>query len=165
MWFLSLIEMLRENPQEKAAIPTVTWLAFLLEKWTKAVISIWTNSGSIGLGWVPEVLKKERGVTEWRVLAVFFHPSVEHWNESLLHDMVVSNPNNSHLCLSNVKRELARSLVSQEEPVLPARIADICGVGGIGEGFIWNRFFSLSCIFKNKGAGQNYFYFAVKGRG
>lgn len=78
MWFLSLIEMLRENPQEKAAIPTVTWLAFLLEKWTKAVISIWTNSGSIGLGWVPEVLKKERGVTEWRVLAVFFHPSVEH---------------------------------------------------------------------------------------
>lgn len=70
--------MLRESPREKPGIPTVTWLAFLLKKRTKAGISIWTNSGSIGLRDVPEVLKEERRVAEWRVLAVSLHPFVEH---------------------------------------------------------------------------------------
>lgn len=39
------------------------------------------------------------------------------------------------------KGVLARSLVSQEVPAIPARIADISGVAGVGEGFIWNSFF------------------------
>lgn len=69
--------MLRENPQEKAGVPAVTWLAFL-KKWIEAVISIWTNSGSIGLSCVLEVFKKERGVAKWRVLAVSLHPFLEY---------------------------------------------------------------------------------------
>lgn len=69
---------LRENPREKAGVLTVTWLDFLLSSWTKTITSFWTNSGSIGLRLVSEVLKTERGVAEWWVLAVSLHPFVEH---------------------------------------------------------------------------------------
>lgn len=84
--------ILIENPWEKAGVPAVTWLAFLLKKWIKAVISVWTNPASFGLRHVPEILKKERGVAEWRVLALSLHPFVEHWSKPLLHDMVCFKP-------------------------------------------------------------------------
>lgn len=60
---------------------------------------------------------------------------------------------------------LASSWVSQEGPAIPARIADIYGVGGVGEGFIWNSFSHCLIYLKNRGVGQNYFFIAVKWRG
>lgn len=47
---------------------------------------------------------------------------------------------------------------------MPASIADIHGVGGGGEGFIWNSFLSLPYIFKKwRGWLDIFFFLQLKG--
>lgn len=143
-------------------VPSVTWLAFLCYKVDQ---SSYFQFGYILIPFYKALyrnLKKQKQGDRMEVFGCYspslcgiLKQTTSAWY-GYLQTLVIP----VYACAMWNKLVLAWRWVSQEGPAKPAGIADTYGVGGVGEGFIWNSFLSLPYIFKIWGVGQNYFFFS-----
>lgn len=88
-WFLSLTKHVKRELWRKSWCNRCYLVSFsFLQSGPKQLFSIWINFGSFGMRRVPEILKREGEVAEWRFLAASLRPSVERWSDPLLRDTV-----------------------------------------------------------------------------
>jgi len=70
MRFLSLTKHVKRESWRKSWCTHCYFVSFsLLQSGAKQLFSIWINFGCFGMRHVPEILKRERRVAEWRFLA------------------------------------------------------------------------------------------------